>query len=188
MRPIFTIHAGEYLVADYLERHYKTPDDLRVWVPSKDNGIDLLVTSSDCRRSISLQVKFSKSHGCNELCEAMGWWNIGVDKLKQSSADYWVLVLPTSYEHWVEDKCSYIILSPRQLSERLQAIKSRGENAETDKVYLWIKDSTAIATRGTRKRDLTELFRNPSGPRNFSCFLNAWDKVLTPILNRRSSR
>lgn len=43
MRPIFTIHAGEYLVANELERLFP---HLRIWVPSKDTGIDLLVTDS----------------------------------------------------------------------------------------------------------------------------------------------
>lgn len=89
MRPIFTIHAGEYLVADYLERHYKSPRQLRVWVPSKDTGIDLLVTNENCSRAMSFQVKFSKSYGSNEFCEAMGWWNIDSAKLAQSPADYW---------------------------------------------------------------------------------------------------
>ena len=41
MRPIFTIHAGEYLVATEIEKKFR---DLRVWIPSKDIGIDLLVT------------------------------------------------------------------------------------------------------------------------------------------------
>ena len=49
MRPIFTIHAGEYLVANYIEQHYGKAQGVRVGVPSKDDGIDLLVTSKDCK-------------------------------------------------------------------------------------------------------------------------------------------
>ena len=62
MRPIFTIHAGEYLVANYIEQHYGKAQGVRVGVPSKDDGIDLLVTSKDCKRAVTLQDKFSKSY------------------------------------------------------------------------------------------------------------------------------
>ena len=43
MRPIFTIHAGEFIVGEHLERKFK---GLNVWVPTKDTGVDLLVTNS----------------------------------------------------------------------------------------------------------------------------------------------
>lgn len=79
MRPIFTIHAGEFLAADYIERNY-AKDGLRVWVPSKDDGIDLLVTSNGCRHAVSLQVKFSKNFGRNRDCDASGWWLINRNK------------------------------------------------------------------------------------------------------------
>jgi hypothetical protein len=58
MRPIFTIHAGEYLVATEIEKKFR---DLRVWIPSKDIGIDLLVTDESQNKVASLQVKFSKT-------------------------------------------------------------------------------------------------------------------------------
>ena len=55
MRPLFTIHAGEFLVADYIERNYTKNNHFRVWVPSKDDGIDLLITNSDCGKGALLQ-------------------------------------------------------------------------------------------------------------------------------------
>ena len=57
MRPIFTVHAGEYLVACEIETRYKNH---QVWIPSKDSGIDLLVTDLSCQKVASIQVKFSK--------------------------------------------------------------------------------------------------------------------------------
>ena len=57
MKPLFTVHAGEYLVGSYIEEHYPKWD---VWVPSKDTGVDLLVTDTQNARAVSLQVKFSK--------------------------------------------------------------------------------------------------------------------------------
>lgn len=59
MRPIFTIHAGGYLVATEIEKKFR---DLRVWIPSKDIGIDLLVIDARQNKVASLQVKFSKDH------------------------------------------------------------------------------------------------------------------------------
>ena len=57
MRPIFTVHAGEYLAATEIERRFRNLD---VWIPSKDRGIDLLVTNPETQRMVSLQIKFSK--------------------------------------------------------------------------------------------------------------------------------
>ena len=57
MKPLFTIHAGEYLTGEYIERNYP---HWNVWVPSKDTGIDLLVTDETNSKTVSLQVKFSK--------------------------------------------------------------------------------------------------------------------------------
>ena len=37
MKTLFTIHAGEYLVGDYIQDFYPR---WNVWVPSKDTGIE----------------------------------------------------------------------------------------------------------------------------------------------------
>lgn len=94
MTPMFTVHAGEYLVANYIESKFCRNHGVRVWVPSKDDGIDLLVTNKDCREAVSLQVKFSKNYINGGDCNSSGWWQIKNDKLKYSNADYWVFVMP----------------------------------------------------------------------------------------------
>lgn len=43
MKSLFTVHAGEYFVGSHIETHYPK---WNVWVPSKDTGIDLLVTNA----------------------------------------------------------------------------------------------------------------------------------------------
>ncbi len=80
MRPIFTLHAGEYLVGAHIEQHYKKAN---VWVPTRDTGVDLLVSDANNRQATSLQVKFSKdflvTHMAPELrgkLRASGWWSI----------------------------------------------------------------------------------------------------------------
>lgn len=57
MKPIFTIHAGEYLVGSHIEKTYKKA---RVWIPSSDTGVDFLVTNEQLNRAVSLQVKILK--------------------------------------------------------------------------------------------------------------------------------
>ncbi len=56
MTPIFTIHAGEYLVGSFLEQQ-----KLNVWVPSKDTGVDLFASNRENTKTVSLQVKFSRN-------------------------------------------------------------------------------------------------------------------------------
>ena len=57
MKPLFTIHAGEFLVASYIEQRFK---DYLVWLPSRDLGVDLRLTDKACKRAVSIQVKFSR--------------------------------------------------------------------------------------------------------------------------------
>ena len=99
MQPLFTIHAGEYLVGSHIEQHLRDPggDKVNVWVPSKDTGIDLLVTDKTNKKTTSLQVKFSQdlllTHGRPEYHEKLlscGWWMLNRDKIRESPADYWV--------------------------------------------------------------------------------------------------
>ena len=57
MKSLFTIHAGEFVVGDYIERKFRR---VNLWVPSRDTGMDLLVTNSNNEKAISLQIKFSR--------------------------------------------------------------------------------------------------------------------------------
>jgi hypothetical protein len=48
MKPMFTIHSGEYLVGAHIERRFKR---VNVWVPSRDTGVDLLLSDPQNRHS-----------------------------------------------------------------------------------------------------------------------------------------
>jgi len=52
MKPLFTIHAGEYLVGSHIEQKFRR---VNVWVPSRDTGVDLLVSDRRNRHAVSLQ-------------------------------------------------------------------------------------------------------------------------------------
>jgi len=84
MKSLFTIHAGEYLVGSHIENKFK---DLRVWIPSKDTGIDLLVSNADNSKAMSIQVKFSKDFSHQTKSLSCGWWTLNEQKLADSTAD-----------------------------------------------------------------------------------------------------
>lgn len=121
MKPLFTIHAAEYLVGAYIERTFPR---WNVWIPSKDVGVDPLVTDAGNGKKVSLQVKFSKdftpTHGPPLLQSrllAAGWWTHKTDMIQKSKADFWVFVLPS----FVEKEISFIIVPPAELLRRFKA-------------------------------------------------------------------
>jgi len=115
MKPIFTIHAGEYLVAAALEKKFR---DYNIWLPSKDTGIDLLITNKTNTKTASLQVKFSKDFSTTHTKEIFrpdikgaGWWTLNRAKIRNSNADFWVFIL-YSLERKTHD---FIIIKPSEL-------------------------------------------------------------------------
>ena len=93
MKSLFSIHAGEYLVGSYIEQRFR---HVNVWTPSRDTGVDLLVSDRQNQRTVSLQVKFSKDYLVADMAQvpiflkelrACGWWTIIRGKLQASAAD-----------------------------------------------------------------------------------------------------
>ena len=192
MKPIFTIHAGEYLVASHLEENFK---GLQIWLPTSDTGIDLLVTnpnlsSENSVRAVSLQVKYSKdflgnkggeenaSQSINSKIKSGGWWTFKYDKIEKSQADLWVLVL-YRFSHRDSD---FVIIEPSKLLERY---KKLGNTSGTIQSYFWVtensktKASQCWETRGLGKAEKEEIamdtFKNDD--RDFSQFLNRWQPL-----------
>jgi hypothetical protein len=178
MKPLFTVHAGEYLVGNYIEHVHPR---WSVWVPSKDTGIDLLVTDSRNKKAVSIQVKFSKDFNPthnpilfqNKLMAA-GWWTHQDQKIQKSKADFWIFVLASFIEH----ETSFIIIPPTDLFRRFRTIHGRvGKRIHS---YLWVtKTGRCWETRGLPKADqeLIVFDRFSSDSRDFTRFLNAWHQV-----------
>ncbi len=181
MKPLFTVHAGEYLVGAHIERTYPR---WNVWVPSKDTGIDLLVTDAGNRTAVSLQVKFSKDYPThrsllvqNRLLAA-GWWTHDPNKIEKSKADLWVFVLPS----FVEKQTSFIILPPAELLRRFKAIPATRKKRIHS--YLRVtKTKRCWEARGLAKADeeLMALDRFSDENRCFTMFLNAWKQIETKL-------
>ena len=193
MQPMFTIHAGEYLVGSYIEQNLTDQNGkkLNLWIPSKDTGIDLLVTDQTNRHTTSIQVKFSKDFLTTDAdkreyqddLKACGWWKLNPEKIRESLADYWILVLPPFKYGNVE----YIIIPPEELASRLGAL--RGTQNKALHSYLWItENSKCWETRGLSHSKVGGLLPNTAPlrekgidcqSRNFSGFLNKWEALFS---------
>jgi hypothetical protein len=123
MRPLFTIHAGEFLVGQYIESQIPGRN---VWVPTKDTGVDLLVTNTANTKAVTLQVKFSRDFlpsstldpDVSRRLASQSWFKIDQKKLSNATAGHWVFVL-VDFERRTND---FLLIEPKELLDRLRAI------------------------------------------------------------------
>jgi len=189
MKPFYSIHEGEYLAAICINKKIKNCD---LWFPSKDRGVDILLTNKDnYKKNVSLQIKYSKDHlpansvVIQKTCRSCGWWTFGQTAVKKSIdnspnnhrklADFWIFTIHSFFEK--ETDC--IVITPTKLYERLSKFKEEGENEQT---YFWItKNRKCFETRGldtTQEKELLEGKYNSIEPeRNFTEYLNNWEQV-----------
>lgn len=174
MKPLFTVHAGEYLVGSQIEKMRK---DWNVWVPAKDTGIDLLVTNTSNNKAVSLQVKYSKDWTPNDgpsLVDsqliASGWCCLQEKKIRESKADFWVFVLPS----FVKKDINYVIISPTELLRRFRGIFGKAEK-RFDSYLRVTKSGRCWEMRGLKIADQAMIacgqFKNSN--RDFTPFLNS---------------
>jgi hypothetical protein len=175
MRPIFTIHAGEYLVATRIEESFP---HLRIWIPSSDTGIDLLVTDAHQNKVASLQVKFSKDHiGTKEATSpeilSVGWWTLNRKKIAASTADLWVFVL---YQFHTR-RFDFVVISPSDLLSRFDALGVRTDTIQT--YFSVTKHARCWQTRGLSKGDEVKVCSGEyeNTDRDFTKNLNRWPFV-----------
>ena len=181
MRPIFTIHAGEFLVGEKIEKSFPK---LNVWIPSKDTGVDFLVTSKkDSSKSVALQVKMSRdykpAHAKDDFSRKLlagGWLTLAHDKIAKSSADYWVFIL-VSHERKMKPK--YIIIPPSELLTRLVKIHGKSKSYH---FYPWVLDTgVALQGRGLLKNEKAQI---ASGSYIFGeCDLSQYLEYWAPLEN-----
>ena len=178
MRPLFTVHAGEFLVGQHIEG-FKGKN---VWVPTKDTGVDLLVTNSANTKTVTLQVKFSRDllpvmkydPSILKNFRSCTWFSLDRNKLARSIANFLVFVLPGFDKH----TCDYVIIKPSELKKRLDTLHSNSMRYHT---YVWLTkhSSRAWLTRDTSKQDRQKIaedtFENRT--RDLTRYLNDWSFV-----------
>jgi hypothetical protein len=178
MKPLFTLHAGEIVVGQHIEHNYR---NVEVWVPTKDTGVDILVTGKKNKKAISLQVKYSKNFpfGLNDAklekeIRACGWWTLYREKIVQSDADYWIFVL----RGFESSDFDFIILPPAELLRRLDVLYTKKLNichtyiCVTEKKKCW-------TTRGLGKTDMSLIAQGQykNDERDFGDYLNNWNPI-----------
>jgi hypothetical protein len=176
MRPLFTIHGGEYLVGSHVEKHFRR---VNVWIPSRDTGVDLLVSDRQNRHGVSLQVKFSKDflpvmdRQFQKNLRACGWWTINGSKLRKSTADLWVFVLPG----FAENTTDFVIIPTKESWGRLRSIHGSRKTIQT---YIWVtEDNHCWETRGLPREDQFRVAdsRYQDAKRDLTKWLNEWAPV-----------
>lgn len=181
MKPMFSVHAGEYLTGSQIEAHFR---HVNLWLPAKDTGIDLLVSDSSNRKTVSLQVKFSKdflvAHMQSQAPEfqrtlrACGWWTLNSAKIGGSRADFWVFVL----QGFANRSVDYVVIPPHELSRRLRRIHHGQQKIW--QVYLWVtKSERCWETRDLSKDDKLRIASDnfSDANRDFTKYLNAWEPI-----------
>jgi hypothetical protein len=182
MRPLFTVHAGELLVGQHIEQHFKRKN---VWVPTKDLGVDLLVTNSKNTKLVTLQVKFSRDFlpimkleiPIIRKLRSCTWFTVDRNKLAHSSADRWVFVL-WGVERGTDD---YVVIKPRELLAKLKKLHPMTQRYQ---VYIWVTQDAPRRRRAWLTRDLTKpdqqriadgSFRH--SVRDLTSYLNDWRAI-----------
>lgn len=176
MKPLFTVHEGEFLVGDHINRRLGKKFD--VWVPTKDTGVDLLVTSKHRRNAaVGLQVKFSRSFNIPaEMArhmDAIGWYTLKPNKVHESKADLWVFEILT-----LKHEEHFVVIPTRELRNRIPRGSGRIWH-----LYLSVFDrKSCYETRGLKNEEKLDLHhrgvRDPQ--RDFSEWLENWSLLDKP--------
>jgi hypothetical protein len=177
MRPLFSVHAGEFVVGDYIEQNFRR---VNLWVPTRDSGTDLLVTDSRDKKALSLQVKFSRDFLATHMAavfqkplRACGWWSLNRDKIAKSRADYWVFVL-VGFERRSRD---FIVIRPSELLSRFNAMQRKGKTIQS---YLWVTEKNRCwEARGLKRQQQLAIAQGEyvDKERDFTKYLNSWAPV-----------
>ena len=182
MRPLFTIHAGEYLVGLHVQKSLK----LNAWIPAKDVGIDLLVTDSKNRHAVSLQVKYGKDFLPEKKAElrrslrCVSWFTLNKTKLDESQAQFWVFVL----RGFESNAADLVVIPKAELQRRMKAIHG-SESGTLQSYFCSTKKNRCWETRGLGlnvERQIAEgTYEDPV--RDFTEYLNknGWAAVANKL-------
>jgi len=157
MRPIFTIHAGEYVFGEAFQKRFPKAD---LWVPAKDKGTDFLITEPSLSEPISVQVKMSKDYSKTQAIDSFeksrkagGWFTFSHDKIANSPAQIWTIVLISTAR---TAKPVFINIRPEVLLGNLCKVHGKQKSYN---VYPWLMEinSKIVCVEG---RSLKEPERN----------------------------
>ena len=175
--------ASQYLVGTHLELVFR---GCRVWVPSKDSGIDLLLTNASCSRTVPLQVKYSRDYVDSSPADLAfagitrsSFISVQRRKLKTSPARYWIIVLHS----FVSKSPRFLIVTPRELLKRIEAHHG---HQDTYRLYFCVIGETKCwelrCPVAEKRKALASGSIAPS--RDFSGFLDDWSRIRQNIATK----
>lgn len=179
MKPLFTVHAGEFLVGQQIERSFPK---INVWIPAKDTGVDLLVSDSTNEQTVALQVKFSRDYSATHMKDeifhkklrARGWYTPTRQQIEKSPAKYWVFVLAG----FVNRTTDFIIIEPRELLKRLDGIHL-GKQDRFQCYFCVTNSNKCWDIRGLKSADVRSVAQATfkDNARDFTTYLNNWKPI-----------
>jgi hypothetical protein len=178
MKPIFTIHGGEYLFANEFKRRFPS---LKLWLPVDDEGIDFLITDDKNTRPLGMQIKYSRDYNPLQVnnnirtnLKTLGWFHLNRSKLQNSKANYWVLI---NYEGFTKTM-DFFFIKPKVLLNIYNKLGRKGKIIDS---YLWVMNNInkSYETRGLSKaaQSLILTGQNNNKYRDFTTFLDKWDII-----------
>jgi hypothetical protein len=172
MKPLFAIDPGEQIVGQYLE-----DQGLRVWMPTYDDGVDLLVTNETMRHPVTVQVKFANRDFAKDDHERyLGWFTLRRKVLDASHADYHVFGFQRG-----KRETDFVVVPTDELQRRMAALHPHGDRIQ---VYLLLtEDGRCWEVRDLDEADRERIrqgkFEDPT--RDFSQFRNRWEPVVAGV-------
>lgn len=183
MKPMFTVHAGEFIFAETVEKKFPK---LRLWMPTKDTGVDFLITDAAGEKTTTVQVKMSRDYRpamaqsvFDQQLSAAGWFVFTYKALTKTAASTWSLILVSPVRN---QKPIFLNICPRILLQRL--IQLHGEK-EDYHLYPWVlKNKSCIDGRGMKRLDKRKYIDGNFDvrQRDMTDYLENWD-FLTPVVN-----
>jgi hypothetical protein len=166
------------LVGQHIEREFKK----NIWIPTKDTGVDLLVTNQQNTRTISLQVKFSKDFlSITKLPESVlrglrsrAWFTLDREKMRHSTANLWVFVLAA----FTKRPPDYVVIKSAELLKKLDALG--GTSAKPIQTYILVTEHDRCwLTRGLSNAHYEAISQNAfeNRDRDLTAYLNDWKLI-----------
>lgn len=174
MVPFISLHPGEVFVGNFIESNFKR---LNLWIPAKDSGVDLLVTSISNNSSISIQVKSSRDYNMmvDSGIKSGSFFNVRRNNLISSPAKLWIFVQHSARSKgWCQD---YIVFERDELVVQLEEVFGSPEQYT---IYFSITgDGRVWITRGVPRKSLANMYGGDPAYRNREVLgkLNNWEAL-----------
>ncbi|MDN3523888.1 hypothetical protein QWY79_01240 [Halomonas sabkhae] len=177
MKPIFTLHAGEFVFGEHVEQRFR---DVDLWVPTKDTGIDFLLSDKANRSTVSVQVIMSRDYQpphastkFEDSLQAAGWFVFSRKALESSRADIWSIVL---ISHQRKSQPVFVNIAPTELLRKLVAIHGQQKNYH---LYPWVTAEACLEGRGMNKSDKSRFVAGQFdlGERDLTQYWDNWSFI-----------